>query len=144
MKDNYLISVIGTQIIDGSRDSIEVTTAGDYQIIGNKRYIKYKEYDPDNAEISYLSTVKVEEDGTVTVIRSGPAESRLILQKGKRHQCHYSTAYGSLIVGVYTDSLEDKLTPRGGTLKVSYELDFNAGLVSKNEIYIKVTEKEVN
>ena len=47
-------------------------------------------------------------------------------------------------MGVYTDSLEDSLHDTGGELFVSYTLDFNAGLVSKNEIQIKVKKKEVD
>ena len=78
----------------------------------------------------------------VTVIRNGPANSRLTLEKGRRHQCHYSTMFGDLMVGVYTSTIENNLHDHGGTLQVSYTLDFNAGLVSENDIFIKVTEKE--
>ena len=30
MNDNYMITVIGTQTVDGESDSIEVITCGDY------------------------------------------------------------------------------------------------------------------
>ena len=142
MKENYLISVLGTQEIGGERDSIELTTTGDYYEKDSARYIVYKEYDEDNPEVITLSTVTIEND-TVSVIKSAPYESRLILQKGMRHQCHYSTMFGDLLVGVYTDSMRCELSSDGGELFVSYDLDFNAGLVSKNEIKIKVLKKEV-
>ncbi len=142
MKENYLISVLGTQEIGGESDSIELTTTGDYYEEGSSRYIVYRECDEENPEVTTLSTVKIEGD-TVTVIKSAPYESRLILQKGTRHQCHYSTMFGDILVGVYTDSMRCTLTSDGGELFVSYDLDFNAGLVSKNEIKIKVMKKEV-
>lgn len=144
MKENYLISVTGTQIIDGEKECIKLTTGGEYVTDGTKHYIRYKEYDNDNPDICFNNTVKIEGDNMVTVIRSGPAQSRLLLEKGRRHQCHYNTMFGDLTVGVFTDTVTNKLTEKGGTLQASYTLDFNAGLVSKNEIYIKVTEKEVN
>ncbi|MBQ9743251.1 MAG: DUF1934 domain-containing protein [Ruminococcus sp.] len=143
MKDNFLISVTGTQIIDGEKESIKLTTGGEYVTEENTHCIRYKEYDNDNPDICFHNTVRVEGD-TLTVIRSGPAQSRLILEKGRRHQCHYNTMFGDLTVGVFTDTVVNCLTEKGGTLRASYTLDFNAGLVSKNEIYIKVTEKEVN
>lgn len=143
MEENYMISVIGTQIVDGEKETINLKTLGDYRIQKDSIYIRYKEYDNDNPDICYSNTVKVSGD-TVTVIRGGAANSRLVLEKGRRHQCHYSTFFGNIMVGVYADTVQSNLDEHGGTLRASYSLDFNAGLVSKNEIYIKVTEKEVN
>lgn len=144
MKDNFIISVTGVQTVDGDKETIKLTTAGEYKTENGIRIIKYKEYDNDNPDICFDNTVTLEGDSIVTVIRKGPAQSRLTLEKGRRHQCHYCTMYGDLMVGVYTSEVESTLTDKGGTLSASYTLDFNAGLVSKNEIYIKVTEKEVN
>lgn len=142
-KDNYIISVTGTQIVDGEREVIELKTAGQYYREDNVIYIKYREYDNENPEIYFDNTVTLEGD-IVTVNRGGGARSRLTLEKGRRHQCHYSTMFGDLMVGVFASTIESTLSQKGGTLKATYTLDFNAGLVSKNEIYIKVTEKEGN
>lgn len=144
MNENFIISVTGTQLVDGEKETINLTTAGEYITKCGNRYIRYKEYDNENPEIYFDNTVKVEGEDIVTVIRSGPAQSRLTLEKGRRHQCHYNTMFGDLMVGVFTNVIESTLTDKGGTLKASYTLDFNAGLVSKNEIFIKVTEKEGN
>ncbi|MBQ1977139.1 MAG: DUF1934 domain-containing protein [Ruminococcus sp.] len=143
MKDNFIISVTGVQTVDGDKETIKLTTAGEFTEENGVYTIRYKEYDNDNPDICFDNAVTL--DGNiVTVIRKGPAQSRLTLEKGRRHQCHYCTMYGDLMVGVYTSEVESTLTPQGGTLQAAYTLDFNAGLVSKNEIYIKVTEKEVN
>lgn len=142
MKENFIISVTGTQIIDGEKETIKLKTAGEYTEKDGSLYIRYKEYDNDNPTIYFNNTVKVEGNSIVTVIRSGPANSRLMLEKGRRYQCHYTTMFGDLMVGVYTSTIENNLNEHGGTLLASYTLDFNAGLVSKNEIFIKVTEKE--
>lgn len=144
MKDNFIISVTGVQVVDGDKETIKLTTAGEYTIENDVRIIRYREYDNDNPSIYFDNTVTLEGDNIVTVIRKGPAQSRLTLERGRRHQCHYCTMYGDLMVGVYTSEVESTLTDKGGTLQASYTLDFNAGLVSKNEIHIKVTEKEVN
>lgn len=144
MKENFLITVTGTQIIDGEKETIKLTTAGEFIFDGEKYYIRYREYDNENPNIYFDNTVEVQDDDIVTVIRKGPANSRLTLQKGRRHQCHYNTLFGDLMVGVFANMIENDLTEKGGVLQASYTLDFNAGLVSKNEIHIKVTEKEGN
>ena len=140
--DNYLISVTGIQEVDGEKDSIELTTVGSYMINnrGNK-YIGYKEYDEENPAISSNNVVKVENDDKVTIIRNGGQQTRLILERGKRHQCHYRTIMGDLMIGVFTDSITSNLDDKGGKLHVSYELDFNNEFISKNEFYIDVKEK---
>ena len=144
MKENFLINVIGTQIVDDNKEAIKLRTAGEYYIENGIKYIKYKEYDNENPGICFDNTVTLEGDSIVTVIRAGAANSRLTLEKGRRHQCHYNTMFGDLMVGVFTQSVESTLNEKGGTLRAVYTLDFNAGLVSKNEIFIKVTEKEGN
>ena len=104
-------------------------------------YIKYKEYDADNPQIALDTVVKVEED-KVSIIRMGDKPSRLILQQGVRHQCHYNTVMGDLMMGVYTSAIENNLTEKGGDLVARYQLDFFADLVSDNEFHINVKEKE--
>ncbi len=140
--ENYLISVTGIQEVDGEKDQIELTTVGSYLI--NSRgntYIGYKEYDEDNPSITSNNVVKVERDDKVTIIRNGGQQTRLILEKGKRHQCHYRTIMGDLMIGVFTDTIKNELHDKGGKLHVSYELDFNNEFISKNEFYIDVKEK---
>lgn len=144
MKENFLITVTGTQIIDGEKETIKLTTAGEFTFDGHKHYIRYREYDNENPGIYFDNTVEAEGSEVVTVIRKGPANSRLTLERGRRHQCHYSTMFGDLMVGVFANMIENNLTEKGGVLQASYTLDFNAGLVSKNEIHINVTEKEGN
>ena len=44
--------------------------------------------------------------------------------------------------GVFTQTRNNSLTKNGGTLEVSYTLDFNNDLVSENKFKITVEEKE--
>lgn len=141
-KNRYLISVTGIQEVDGEKDEIELTTVGSYKINEYGRtFIGYKEYDDENPSISTNTVVKVDGEDMVTIIRNGANQSRLILEKGRRHQCHYRTIMGDLMIGVYADSINNSLDEKGGRLSVSYELDFNNELISKNEFYINVEEK---
>lgn len=138
MQDNYLISILGTQTVDGESDEIEVTTVGSYLNKNGKRYIAYTEYDRENPGNSIRSVLKVEDDLKVTIIRSGDSRGRLTLEKGRRHQCHYSTAMGDLMIGVFADRIDSTLDDSGGELNVSYYIDFNSDLMSRNSFKIKV------
>ena len=139
--NKYIISVTGIQEVDGEKDKIEVIVTGDYIEKNGHRYIKYKEYDAEDPNIVLDTVVKVE-DGKVSIIRMGDRPSRLILQQGVRHQCHYNTVMGDLMMGVYTSAIEDNLTDHGGDLVARYQLDFFSDLVSDNEFHINVKEKE--
>ncbi len=141
-ENKYIISIVGTQEIDGEKDKIEVMTTGDYMMKNGHRYIKYKEYDNEDPNICLDTVVKIEGDNKVSIIRMGDRPSRLILENNVRHQCHYSTIMGDLMMGVYTSSIDNALTDSGGELKVKYQLDFFADLVSDNEFHITIKEKE--
>lgn len=142
MTDNekYLISIIGEQTLDDDTDKIEVITAGNYILKNGHSYIGYKEYD-ENAPGSYFDNLIKVDGNTVTITRKGPMKSQLILEKGRRHQCLYQTPAGDLMIGVFTKTLKNALDKSGGTLEVSYTLDFNTDLVSENRFKITIEEK---
>ncbi len=139
-RERYLISILGEQKLDGETDKIEVLTGGNFIKKKDHFYIGYKEYDDENPETCYNNLIKVEGD-MVTINRKGPTRSHLLLQRGRRHQCIYQTIAGDLNIGVFTKTLENRLGERGGTLEVSYTLDFNTDFVSENRFFIRVEEK---
>ena len=92
MKEDYLISIIGRQKVDGESGEVRLTTRGSYTVKGNSRYIVYQEYDEDSQLSPQTSILKVEDqENRVTLIRGGMDGTRLILEKGKRHLCQYDT-----------------------------------------------------
>lgn len=142
MDNNYLISIIGTQEVDGESDTVEVMTQGDLVTKNGTTYISYREYNNDNPNIYSHNLIKIESDEKVTIIRKGETESRLLLEKGKRHQCFYKTVAGSLLIGIFTDDINIDLSEKGGSLSLSYSIDFNSDLVSNNEFKISLKVKE--
>ena len=139
--NEYLISVTGIQEVDGEKDKIELQTVGKYTLKPDHAYIGYKEYDEENPSVSSNNIIKVENDDKVTIIRNGETQTRLILEKGRRHLCHYRTIAGDLMIGVFADTINNDLKANGGKLSVSYSLDFNNELISNNEFYIDIQEK---
>ena len=144
MEENYILSVCGMQTVNGSQDKIELETAASYVMRDGSRYITYKEYDAQNPGQHYRTTVKIDEKGVVTVMKGGEENHNLILEQGVRHKCEYNTPYGSLTLGVYTDSVSAKLDDNGGELKVKYSIDIESELASSNELTLKIKEAKNN
>lgn len=141
MKENYLISILGRQNMDGETGEVQVTTLGSYVKKGNNRYITYKEYDSEENGKPVTSVLKVEGNNKVTLMR-GADSTRLVLENGKRHLCQYDTGYGNMMIGIFTSQLHAHLTDEGGELEVRYTLDINSNLSSSNEILITIKEAE--
>lgn len=141
MRENYWINIVGRQKIDDDVGEVTLTTLGSYVTKGDTRFIVYKEYDPDRNNAATISVLKVDGGNTVTLMRGG-GNTRLILEKGKRHQCQYDTGFGALLVGVFTSEVDSRLHDKGGELAVNYTLDINADLSSINEILITIKEAE--
>ena len=139
MKKEVLISIKGTQLVDGEKDQVELLTTGSYYRRGGHYYIAYDESEVTGFEGSH-TVLKVEEDKRVTMLRSGSVQSHLIVENGVRHQCNYQVGGHSLIIGVSGASIVSSLTDQGGDLAFKYSLDINTTLTSENEIRIQVTE----
>ena len=141
MDERFLISVLGTQKIDGEIDSIEVITTGDYKNENGSVVITYPEYSEEDPNIRTDTTVTLD-GGRLSIERRGEMSSRLLLEKGKRHQCLYETPMGAMLIGIFTDSITTKLNEHGGEIRASYQLDFNNSAVSNNEFNITIKEKD--
>lgn len=140
MEENYILSVSGRQLVNGEYDKVELQTTAAYILKNGSKYITYKEYDAQNPEKHYRTTVKVDPNNTVTVMKGGDGTHHLILEQGKRHKCEYATAFGSLFLGVYTENVKINLNEHGGELHVKYSIDIESELASRNELTLKIKE----
>lgn len=137
---NALIKIVGTQTADGEVDTIELTTNGTLERVG------------DGWKLCYNETEATGMDGTVTqlditadrlnLMRLGTHPSMLILEKNRRHHCNYHTPYGTIDLGTYTSELDYNLTDDGGELTFCYTLGFNGGVSSAHEVHITVQEEK--
>lgn len=140
MKKDVLISIKGIYKNDEDQDVVEMFTTGTYYKKNGDYYISYKESGATGFEGS-RTTLRVEQEDRVTMQRSGPARSQLIIERGVRHQCHYDTGMGDMMIGVLGGSIRSTLGDCGGNLHFNYSLDINSLLTSENELYIHVKEQ---
>ena len=122
----------------GEEDVMEVKTVGKYGIKNGKAYVSYDE--GSALGIEGVTTILKAEEDLVILRRTGSLESRLEIEKGERHQCHYSTVYGDLFVGIFGETIENNLNNNGGKLSMSYTIDINCEFMSRNNVEITVKE----
>lgn len=132
------ITVRGTQTVDGDSESMELVTTGQFRRKGAKFYILYEESDATGYAGCRTTLIYDPKRQQVTMNRHGAAESQLIIEVGKRHQCNYDTGCGSLILGVNGSGIESTLEETGGELTFHYSLDVNATLISENTVQVTV------
>ena len=140
MEEKYIITVVGKQTVDGETDTIEVITAGDMVIGGDRITITYPEFTEDTPTQQTDTTVTLDK-GVLSIDRQGEMSSHLILEQGVRHECLYQTPMGQMFIGIFTDSIQHDLDEHGGAITAAYQLDFNRTVVSYNEFHISVKEK---
>lgn len=139
MSEDFLIQIVGSMEQDGGNDRVQLMTRGSLVEKNGSFFISYKESETTGFA-GCTTTVKLDKDlQKVSMLRFGPAASQLVVEKGRRHLCHYDTGQGALTLGVAADEIESQLTPEGGTLHFSYTLDTDQNsIISKNLVEIDV------
>ena len=139
MQENYLINIVGEMDQQGEVDTVNLVTRGSFRKRNGHYYITYKETEATGYE-GNVTTVRVEADKRVSMLRHGMAPSQLIVERGKRHVCHYDSGFGSLSLGVAADEILNHLTDSGGDVTFSYTLDTGSSQLSRNKVTITVQE----
>ena len=142
MKD-VIIDIKGIQEVDGEEDIVEVTTVGKMNTIAGKTYLKYDDSVATGME-GVSCVIKIDpEDDSVMMSRSGALNSRMYIKSGQRHICHYETGHGTITMGIIGEVIKNGLNADGGELYMSYTLDANCQLLSRNKVEITVKQAEV-
>ncbi|NLW78345.1 MAG: DUF1934 domain-containing protein [Ruminococcaceae bacterium] len=139
MNENYLINIEGTMEQEGDMDTVRLMTRGSFVQHEGRFFISYRETEATGYE-GNTTTVTVEDAHKVSMTRTGNAPSELVIERGKRHVCHYDHGYGVLSLGVAADEIENGLGAHGGNLSFSYTLDSGNAHLSHNQVKITVQE----
>ncbi len=139
MIKDVIIDIKGVQGIDDETDTIEFTTDGRYGIKDGEFFISYDEGQMlgDGTEVKTSLFIKPD---SVVLQRKGTINSRMVIEKGTRNTCFYSTPYCNMVIGIYGDEIKCDLSEKGGKVKLLYNIDSDLKLVSKNCVDISVRE----
>lgn len=134
-----LISIVGEQDANGQKDRSELLTDGMMTVT------------PDGVRLSYRESAATGMEGTdttltvqpekVTLSRTGTHAGLLVLEHKRRHLCSYGTPYGDLMLGVFTEKMEQEMTENGGSVRLAYTLDVGGSMLSRQELSVTVRPK---
>ncbi len=134
-----VIDIKGAQGIDNDSDVIEMSTVGTLSEKDGKYLITYEERETLKTD-NVKTLIKAEGENKITMIRSGGIDSRLVVEKGRRNTCYYSVPQGELVLGIFGEQIENTLSSNGGKLKMSYTIDIDNSVLSRNTVEITVRE----
>ena len=141
--NNCTITISGRQIASGTVENLSLTTLGQFSFDPEQALITYEESETTGFA-GDTTTLSIEGNRRATLTRRGNTFSTLVIEKGKKHMCHYDTGEGTMFIGVLADKIENKLGEHGGELRLRYHLDVNANALSVNELNISVRENRAN
>ena len=134
-----IISIVDNHESEGDHSTSELITVGTLTGYGDNYSLVYAEQ--DEALKGCITTIKVEDKRRIVMTRTGEISAEMIIEKDKRHNCHYITPHGDFMMGIFARTINSRMDADGGELKFEYTIDFNTGLASVNKL--KVTVKEV-
>ncbi len=142
-KSDVMITLLSIHNDGVSKDETELITEGAFEKTDEGFIISYDETEATGFEGS-TTVLTTFGNRLVNMERQGTAPSNLVIEKGKKHHCHYGTPLGDFMVGITTNEINSNLTKTGGELYFRYNIDINSSFVSEQEIFIKVKANSHN
>ncbi len=138
MKKKAIISVSSKQTDE--EESIEVVTPGNFYKKNGSYYAVYKETELSGME-GTTTTLKIKQD-KFSLIRIGSTSTRMDFDENKKNVSMYKTPYGTIDLGIETNSLNVNVDEQGGNVLINYKIS-TVGQALKNtelKINIKINE----
>ena len=139
MTKDVLVSVKGTQYMDGESDTVEVITAGTCHEKNGKWYVMYEETTEGVKEVT-RNTVKIHPEKEKNK-KKGLIEALLTYEPGKQYMTHYKTPMGLFVMGTTTSALNVQISDKELLAEIDYNLEMNGQHISRCHLEMKVTSK---
>ena len=123
MTKEILLSISGLHFVDGEDGSVEVVTAGDYYNRGGKHYILYDEV-VEGMSGHTSNVIKIGEN-SLEITKKGLMNTRMVLEKGKRHRTVYQTPFGNIEIGLIGQELQVTETEEKIDVRAEYVLELS-------------------
>lgn len=138
-KDNVILTIESANWESGDKrpDPVRLTTEGRMERLDDAWQLLYRE-SADSGMEGTLTRICVFDDGSVSLMRGGVAEMQLVFQEGQQHLTQMTTPFGVLHVGLLTHTVQTALTCQGGTVALSYTIDFGNRQLVHTAIHIAV------
>ena len=136
MTEERLLKIKDVSSDGETTDTVEMETTCRYYGDGLNYTIEFDEIFAEDMKSSTVLRVK---DGRCAhLLRRGSINTELIIEKGVRHNCAYSTPYGELMVGITATEFESRKMGTLLRLKMNYTVDFYGDINQTKEMTVTV------
>ena len=130
MAKDVLLSVKGTQVIDGEKDSVEVITGGTWYEKNGKQYLVYEET-YEEMQVTTNNTVKITPE-LIEVTKKGAITTKMVYELGKKHMSNYMTPMGLIVLGITTKDIFVEASAEKLAVEIHYAMEMNGQFVSNS------------
>lgn len=146
MTKDVLISVSGLhadmdEVENGDNEAIEVLNSGSYFFRDGTHYIFFEEVSEGFLGVT-RTQIRLHGNESLEVIKKGISNLHMIFEKNKRNLSQYTTPYGQLNLGIFTQGIMVEETEENINVRVEYAMDVNCEPVAECEIKINVKPKD--
>ena len=124
---------------EDDEQAIEITTSGTFRGEKGNYVLRFDEVFAE--DIKSKTVISVYNSSCVSIVRHGDITTEITVEMGVRHNCHYMTPYGEMLLGIHAEAVEDDVTEQGGRLRLLYTVDYYANVEAVKEMIIDVTPK---
>lgn len=119
---------------------IEMFSEGELYVTDERVIIAYDESELTGMEGSHTQ-VRFErnQEGLVTMMRSGNVSTILVFEEGKRHICTYQTPYMPFEICVFTKNVKNTLL-ENGIIELDYIVEIRGAQAERTQFKIEVFE----
>ena len=137
MTKDVVVKVKGLQTAAGVNDDMEIITRGTYYKKDENHYIFYNEVlETGNQVVRNLIKIGANQ---VEVSKKGGINAQMLFQTGKKNFSVYGTPYGTVEIGIATDSIEISEEDDEIAVNLFYELDMNSEHVSDSAVHMIIS-----
>ena len=140
--DGALFAEIALQEGEGNpfdeEEKIEINTIGVWSDNGKRIEISYEESEASGMEGSRTAICfEKNEEGLVSMIRTGAVSTALVFEQGKRHHCVYNTPIMPFELCVRTLTVENHLMG-GGCLLLDYVIELRGAKAERTKFELTI------
>jgi len=137
-EDNAILTIESAQWEGNDRpEAVRLTTEGRMVRLEDAWVFLYRE-SPESGMTRTTTTIRVADDGSVSLVRQGDAVMRMHFSEGQQPLTSMTTPYGIINVGLSTHRVASRITEEGGEIDLSYTIDFGNQHNMNTRIHVDV------
>lgn len=131
-----------TKITDGENSQvIDLLTEGRLFRKANGLYLQFKEENEENGAVNQI--IKIDDAGTVTVIRQGAVAMKQLFLQGEKSEGVYRSPFGTMLMNTNTNDVRISIDENKtiGTVQLSYQLHMQSEYAGNYDVTINFRRK---